>query len=108
MQQLTDSQDCPLAVVNIKDRKGNPTTVQNPLWASSDESILTLIPDPGGDPLAVTAHAVGALGAALVTFTADADLGDGIVPIIGTLDVVVLVGQAVALEIQPGTPVEQV
>lgn len=106
MQVLTATQDCPL-VAMPEDKKENPTSVENAVWTTSDESILTLVADPGGDPLKVTAHAVGPLGSALVTFTADADLGAGVVPVIGTLDFVVNPGMATTVVITAGTPVEQ-
>lgn len=103
--QLTDSQDCDLAV-SVKDRKGNPASVQDPTWASSDSGVLALQVDPS-DPLKATISAVGPTGAALVTFQGDADLGEGVMPIVGTLDVVVIAGQATVIEIAAGAPREQ-
>jgi len=103
--QLTDSQDCPLTVV-IKDKKGNPAQVQSPTWASSDTAVATVTPDTA-DPLKAVVSAVGPTGTAEISFDADADLGAGVLPIIGTLSVVVLAGPATVVEITAGTPVEQ-
>jgi|SRR5262245_4904295 len=102
---LTATQDAPVTAV-CTDSKGNPAPVQGPTWKTSDATIVTLKPDVT-DPMKITVSAVGALGAALVTFTADADLGEGTVPIIGTMDVVVNPGQATVVQIQAGAPVEQ-
>src|SRR3990172_11210148 len=89
---LTATQDCPLSV-SLKDRKGNPAVVENPVWASSDLTIATVTPDPV-DPLMATVSAVGPTGTAEVSFDGDADLGAGVKDIIGTLGVVVNSGQA--------------
>jgi hypothetical protein len=102
---LTDSQDCPIGY-KAKDRKGNPATVQDPVFTSGDESVVTIIDDlanPGGK----SAHAVGPLGATSVTFTGDADLGEGVKPIIGSFAVIVNPGEATVIEMTAGTPVEQ-
>jgi hypothetical protein len=103
---LTATQDAPIAA-KCTDAKGNPAVVQDAKYESSDAAIVTLTPDPGGDSLKTTVSAVGPLGAALVTFTADADLGAGVVPIIGTMDVVVNPGMATVVELSAGAPVEQ-
>jgi len=42
-----------------------------------------------------------------VNVSADADLGDGVTTIAGTLDVTVAASQAVSLNISAGTPVNQ-
>lgn len=103
--QLTATQECDLAVT-ARDRRGNPATVQDPAWGSSDATTLSVTPDPN-DPLKAVAAAIGPTGAVLVTFSGDADLGAGVVPIMGSLDVVVAAGQAVVLEITAGAPREQ-
>lgn len=105
---LTATQNCEVAVT-VKDRKGNAATVQDPSFASSDTAVLTVGPsatDPS-NPLAAQISAVGPTGPALLTFTGDADLGEGVKPIIGTADVVVNAGEASVVEITAGTPTEQ-
>jgi hypothetical protein len=105
-QVLTATQDCPLEVTKVTDRKGNPAQVENARWSSSDPSVLEIIQDPD-NPLRALEHAVGPPGPVLVTFLADADLGTGVLEIIGTWDVVVTAGQAAIVEISAGTPIEQ-
>ena len=102
---LTATQDAPVQAI-CKDAKGNPAQVADPKWTTSDAAIVALKPDLT-DPLKTTISAVGPLGAALVTFTADSDLGAGVVPIIGTMDVVVNPGTATVVELSAGAPVEQ-
>ncbi len=82
---LTDSQDCPLSIT-AKDRKGAPAQLQGMTWESSDPTVLTVTQD-AADPTKALASAV-VPGTVVVTFTGDADLSDGVVNIIGTLDVV--------------------
>jgi len=103
---LTATQDAPVQAM-CKDSKGNPAQVEGASFTTSDDTIVALKPDPGGDPMKTTISAVGPLGSALITFNADADLGAGVVPIIGTMDVVVNPGQATVVELQAGAPVEQ-
>ena len=102
---LTDSQDCPIGY-KAKDRKGNEAQVQDAVFTSGDESIATVIDDPNA-PGGKMVHAVGPLGATAVTLTADADLGEGVKPIIGSFAVIVNPGEAVVVELTAGTPVEQ-
>ena len=101
---LTDTQDCVLSVT-ARDRKGAAAMVQNPTWKSSDNAVITVTPDPAdGTKATVSAQTAGT---ALITFTADADLTDGVLEIIGTLDVVVGPGMATVIEISAGAPTEQ-
>jgi hypothetical protein len=102
---LTATQQCD-AEMKITDARGNPAPVQDPHWASSDETIVT-VNAAGSDPLKALIKAVGPMGAALVTFTGDADLGGGVIPIIATGDFVVTAGQAVVAEMVTSEPTEQ-
>jgi hypothetical protein len=94
--------------VTFVDASGNPATVDGAVtWDSSDATgnMLTVTVDPTDDTLATVA-APGQLGAAQVSCTADADLGDGVTPIVTTMDVTVVAGAAVAGTITPvGSPV---
>ena len=101
---LTSTQKCPVSVV-AKDKRGQPAKVEGPSWEVNDPAVMTFEQDPA-DPLKGTLVAQGA-GTGLLTFKADADLTDGTVEIVGTLDVVVGAGQATVIEITAGTPVEQ-
>lgn len=93
--------------VKVTDRKGNPAPVQNPAWTSSEPETITVEPS-AENPLIAKVTAVGPVDeASMVKFEADADMGDGVLPIIATLDVIVTAGQAVVVEITAGTPTEQ-
>jgi hypothetical protein len=99
---LTDVQKVD-AGIQIVDAKGNPALVDGaPVWAASDPA-LDVQTSPDG--MTATISAVGPLGAYQVTVTADADLGAGVVPLMGILDVVVVASEAVAVNVVPGVPV---
>lgn len=101
---LTDTQDCPLSLT-ARDRKGASAALQTVTWESSDPAVLTVTVD-ASDMTKALASAVTA-GTVVVTVTADADVTDGVVNIVGTLDVVIGAGQATVVEITAGAPVEQ-
>ena len=106
---LKDTQMVPFQVV-YKDKVGNPAPVQNPVGASSDETIL-LVQDVtlSADGTSVTGNlvAVGPLGNAQATIAADGDLGDGVASIMTLGDVVVVSSQAVSGDFQFGEPVDK-
>ena len=104
MVTLTATQKASLGV-DVRDSRGNVAQVQGPSWASSDSAILEVTASEDG--MSAVARAVGPVGSAMVTFTGDADMGEGVVPIIGTLDFIVTAGQAVAVTITAGAPEEQ-
>jgi hypothetical protein len=102
---LTATQEADVEA-KITDARGNPAQVQNPQWVSTEPQIVEVVDTP--DPLKVVLKAVGPTDeASQVQFTADADLGSGVLPIIGLLDVVVTAGQAMIVEVTAGTPREQ-
>ena len=87
--------------VKAVDSKGNDAQVEGEFqWSSSDESIATVVADPGGAGAVVSV--VGPLGECLITAKADADLGEGVKEIIGTLPLVVVAGEAVEVQITEG------
>jgi hypothetical protein len=104
MLQLTNTQQCGLAVSAV-DRKGNAARVDAIVFSSSDVSVATV----AADDLDASKALVKAVapGTAQINVTADADLGDGVAPLSGTLDIVVVAGQAVGFVINTGTPEEQ-
>ncbi len=101
---LTSSQLVSLSVV-VTDKKGNPAAVQDPVWAISNSELLAIV--PAADNLSATVSAIGPLGTVTVSFQADADLGAGVVPVAGLLEVEVVAGAASLITITPGTPSEQ-
>lgn len=99
---LGDNQQVELTVTYV-DEAGNPGVVDEPpVWETSNAALLTVVESDDG--LSATVSAVGPLGSAQVSVTADADLGSGVTEIIGTLDVEVVGSEAVSAVIQPGTP----
>jgi hypothetical protein len=91
--------------LEVTDKRGNPTAVQNATWSSSDPSVLGVAAGPDG--MTATAVAAGPAGTAVVTVDGDADLGDGVSPISGAADFQVVAGDAAIINLVPGLPVEQ-
>lgn len=88
------------------DARGNPAPVDGvPAWAVSDGALLSLAVSDDGLSAVVTA--LGPVGVAQVTVTADARLGEEVREIVGTLDVTLVAAEAVALKLVPGVPTEQ-
>lgn len=77
--------------VNPVDSKGFAAPVENLVFSSSDEAVVTV------DAVGVITP-VG-LGIATVNVTADAQIGDGVTTIAGMLEVQVIAGQAVSLAV---------
>lgn len=96
--------------ISIKDRRGRPAPVQNPTLVSSDPTVVTVEFDPA-NPATATVKGVASETpgprSALVTFDADADMGEGVKDIMGTLDVVIDDGGATVIEITAGDPTSQ-
>lgn len=84
-------------------QKGNPAPIDGAVtWTvTAGSQFVSLTPV---DNFSVYAVAVGPLGLATVQAQADADLGTGVSLIIGNIDVEVVGGQAVTLNIIAGTP----
>jgi hypothetical protein len=83
------------------DSAGNPATVDGEVgWNSSDETIATVTVE-SGDTTKALVQAVGKLGQVQITATADADLGDGVRPLVTPMDVEIVAGEAVAGTITP-------
>lgn len=102
MLTLTDIQKVHLTIAPV-DAAGNPAPVDGiPSWSSSDESVLTV--SAAADGMSADAVTVGPLGNAQVNVSADADLGEGIETLTGTLDVEVVASQATSLGISAGVP----
>ncbi len=103
--KLSDIQQADLGI-RVVDKAGNPAIVDgSPSWASSDEAVATVQAAPDG--MTATVVATGALGTAQVSVQADADLGEGVTPLVGVLDVEVVASAAVGLDITTGTPVDK-
>lgn len=102
---LTDSQEVDLAIKPV-DKKGNPAQVEGiPVWTTSDANIASVT--PAADGLSAVVKAAAGLGDVQISVAADADLGPGVTTLTGTLDVSVVAGAAVTLNVAAGQPREQ-
>jgi hypothetical protein len=99
---LTDSQKVLLSVSPVSSAQ-NAAPVENPVWVSSDDSVVTLVPVEE-NPLAVYAVTTGKLGSVQVTLTADARIGEGEVILTAVQDLSIIAGEAVSLSINAGIP----
>ncbi len=92
--------------ITPKDVWGNPARVDgDPVWTLSEGADMDLIPTD--DPFKIIARARNVIGAALVTVTVDADLGEGFRALTGFEAIAIIPGEAVTLAINAGaaTPV---
>lgn len=103
---LKDSQQVPFTAT-FTTKKGNPAKIDGtPEWSVSDPAILT-VASVSEDGLSAVVAAVGPVGTAQVSIKADADMGPGVREVIGTADVEVVAGEAVAAGLVGGAPIEQ-
>lgn len=102
---LRDNEEVDLTI-EAYSAAGNPTTVEDPTWSSSDEAIVAVVADPADASMAI-ARAVGPVGLATVTLNADLELGDGVQPAEAVLDIEVVGGDASVFNISAGTVREQ-
>lgn len=104
---MTDSQQCEVTIAPVS-KKGNPAPLDGiPVWSTENTNVLALT--PSGDGLSCVIAAVGPLTSTpvRVTVTGDADMGSGVTPIVGFVDVEITGGQAVSINVTPGIPTEQ-
>ena len=105
MLLLPDSKEVDVAIKPL-DKKNHPAQVDGvPVWASSDPAIASVT--PAADGLSAVVKATDNLGSVQISVTADADLGEGVAPITGILDLEVIGGAAATMTIVAGTPREQ-
>ena len=109
MADINTDQFYPSVVLTITNKKGQPAAVDGiPVWASSDETVLTVTEAADGMSGAINTVA---LGTARVTVTADADLGAGVNTITGvTEDINVTLGpnsQASVMTLALGSPADK-
>lgn len=99
---IRDTEKVGVAIA-VVDAKGNPAQIDGaPVWAVSDPAGLAVV--PAEDGLSASVVAVGPLGVFQATVQVDADLGEGVKPLIGILDVEVVAGEAAAINFQVGIP----
>ncbi len=101
---MTTTQQQTLGPLSFTDRKGKPAPVEDISWASSDESVVRVVPT--ADNLSADVVAQGP-GTATVNVNADAQIGEGVQPLIGTKEYNITPGLATIIEIPEGTVTEQ-
>lgn len=90
MFTLPNDKNAQLTVTAV-DADGNPASVENITYASSNPEVATV--DETGLVTSVS------LGTAQINVTADADLTEGVTELIGLLEIEVVSGQAVAFTV---------
>jgi hypothetical protein len=100
---LTSTQEFDIQIIP-QDAHNNPAPVENVVWECSNAHVARLV---AIDDLNQTVQAVGPAGTAQITVHCDAQIGEGVIELVGTLDVEVLPGQAVTLVVSSGPVREQ-
>jgi hypothetical protein len=104
MASMTFNQKIDLSIA-ILDRKGNPAKVDGaPVWALSDDALGEL--SVAADGLSASFKSLSLEGNGLLSVTCDADLGEGVEAIVGTLPLVIASEKAVEVKISASEPVD--
>lgn len=102
---LRNDQKVKLSIQPV-DKKGNPAAVDGaPAWFNGNSDILSL--EVAADGFSATVTPLGPIGSAVVSVEADADLGEGVTKLAGGIDINVVSGAAVNIQIVAGTPEDQ-
>lgn len=81
-----------------KDRLGNPALLDGaPSWSIDRADLANIVASEDG--LTCGLSPTGALGTLTLSVSADADLGEGVVNLVGSAEVEIIAGQAVSLEL---------
>ena len=107
MANVTTDQNFPNVVLSITDSKGRPAPVDGvPVWGSSDDTVLGVV--PAADGMSAVVNTV-APGTARISVSADADTGAGVVPITGVSEDIVVTSGNVAsvMALDLGAPADK-
>lgn len=85
-----------------RDNAGNSAQIENTTWSTTDESIAALAVAEGG--LSATLTKTGKAGQARIDVVADGHIGEGEAILSATLDLTVLPGDAVNLNLAVNNP----
>ena len=99
---LTVDQKVSVAL-NAVDAAGNPAALESVAWEISDPSVLNLEVAPDDFTRAFVVP-TGLIGVCQIVARADARFGPDVKELLGTLDVEVVAGEAVAISLTAGTP----
>lgn len=104
MLELKDSDKVTLTI-SPKDAKGKPAKLDGiPVWTVDAANVAGMV--VSADGLSVEINA-GDPGTARVAVSADGDMGPGVTTLAGFIDISVIPGAAVTIDITPGTPTPQ-
>jgi hypothetical protein len=101
---LKITQKLPVSVA-FKDSLGNAAQVDGkPAWAVDNAALATV--QVADDGLSAVVVPTGTVGSFKLQVSADADLGEGVKTILGELPIDLVSGEAVAVELTAGAPVD--
>lgn len=101
--RITNEQEFDVELVPLT-AAGRPAAVDGEaVFTSSDETVCTVV-QTGPLSAIVTAAAGSAMGAAQIVAKVDADLGEGVREIVGSLAVEVVPAEAETVELKAGAP----
>lgn len=96
---LPDDKTATLSIQPV-DAAGFPAAIDGiPVWSVSDPSVITVNVSADGLSAQLVPASPVVLGTSQVSVTVDADLGEGVTSIVGLLDVEVVAGTTVAVNI---------
>lgn len=109
MKVLKADEQLKVFVKKFKDKFGNDAKVDGaPQWSLSDEELGKI--ESAADGMSCVLTPSGKAGGGVVNMLADADLGEGVKPLIGSYAFIVEAGSAVAVELDSelvAAPVEE-
>jgi len=103
MQQLRHQWEVDVTV-SFTDDQGDPAQVEgDPAWVSDDPNTTAVVTT--SDPFTATFQAIGAIGSTTgISVSADADLGEGVVPVQASDSITIVSGAATSAGLSFGEP----
>jgi hypothetical protein len=101
--QLQHNQEIQYTIANVKDAAGNEASFEDPPeWVSSDPGVVDL--RVAADGLSALAGSFAADGSVVITVTGDARWGPDVVPIVGTVALIVTPADVATFDVVAGGP----
>jgi hypothetical protein len=96
--EITEGQRLRVTITPV-DANGHAAPVQagSVVWAVSDDTLLSVTPEPTDEKVALVRPAGSTLGVGNVLVTADADLGEGVVTLEAEMELAITSGMATSL-----------
>jgi hypothetical protein len=101
MEELSIDQQARVRLGRITDRAGNEAPIDgDPVWRTTDPALMTVDPDPADARVAICVPMDNAADqTVIVECVVDADLGEGMEPLIGVLTFAITGGRARFVEL---------